>query len=80
MRLPSSSLASTPASNLGLILVAEFTFIAWLRGFSVRDYLAGRDPVAGTVYNVFSRNGQWSVDTVPDSSKAPYRYATDNSL
>jgi hypothetical protein len=22
----------------------------WLRGLSVRDYLAGRDPVAGTAY------------------------------
>jgi hypothetical protein len=35
---------------LGLMLIGEFTFVAWLRGLSVRDYLAGRDPVAGTVY------------------------------
>lgn len=47
----------TPSSRLGmggialcLMLIAEFTFVAWLRGLSVRDYIAGRDPVAGTVY------------------------------
>jgi hypothetical protein len=45
-----SSLLSMGGIALGLMLVAEFTFVAWLRGFSVRDYLAGRDPVAGTVY------------------------------
>jgi hypothetical protein len=45
-----SSLLSMGGIALGLMLVAEFTFVAWLRGLSVRDYLAGRDPVAGTVY------------------------------
>ena len=45
-----SSLLSMGGIALGLMLVAEFTFAAWLRGLSVRDYLAGRDPVAGTVY------------------------------
>jgi hypothetical protein len=45
-----SSLLSIGGIALGLMLVAEFTFVAWLRGLSVRDYLAGRDPVAGTVY------------------------------
>lgn len=37
---------------LGLLLVAEFTLVLWLQGLSIRDYLAGRDPVSGTVYCV----------------------------
>ena len=35
---------------LGLLLVAEFTLVLWLRGMSIREYLISRDPVAGTVY------------------------------
>jgi hypothetical protein len=35
---------------LGLTLVAEFTLVLWLRGPSIHDYLASRDPVSGTVY------------------------------
>jgi hypothetical protein len=38
--------------TLGLLLVAEFTLVLWLRGLSVREYLASRDPVSGTVYYV----------------------------
>ena len=37
---------------LGLLLVAEFMLVLWLRGMSIRGYLASRDPVAGTVYYV----------------------------
>jgi hypothetical protein len=37
---------------LVLMLVAEFGFVLWLRGISIRDYLATRDPVSGTVYYV----------------------------
>jgi hypothetical protein len=37
---------------LGLMLIAEFSLVLWLRGMSIRDYLAGRDPVSGTVYYV----------------------------
>ncbi|MDH4266171.1 MAG: hypothetical protein OEW45_11080 [Deltaproteobacteria bacterium] len=37
---------------LGLMLVAEFTLVLWLRGLSIREYLASRDPVSGTVYYV----------------------------
>ena len=37
-------------SALGLMLVAEFGFVMWLRGLSIREYLATRDPVSGTVY------------------------------
>jgi hypothetical protein len=35
--------------GLGLMLVAEFGFVLW-RCLSIRDYLATRDPVSGTVY------------------------------
>ncbi len=49
----------TPSSRLGmggialgLMLIAEFTFVLWLSGSSIREYLAGRDPVAAIVYYV----------------------------
>jgi hypothetical protein len=35
---------------LGLLLLAEFSLVLWLRGLSIHEYLAGRDPVAETVY------------------------------
>jgi hypothetical protein len=35
---------------LGLLLVAEFILVLWLQGLSIREYLATRDPVSGTVY------------------------------
>jgi hypothetical protein len=35
---------------LGLLLIAEFTLVLWLRGLSIRQYLAARDPVSETVY------------------------------
>jgi type IV secretory pathway TrbD component len=34
------------------MLVAEFGFVLWIWGISIRDYLATRDPVSGTVYYV----------------------------
>ena len=37
---------------LGLLLVAEFGLVLWLRGLSISDYLATRDPVSGTAYYV----------------------------
>lgn len=37
---------------LGLLLLAEFTVVLWIRGFTITQYLADRDPVAGTVYVV----------------------------
>jgi hypothetical protein len=37
---------------LGLLLVAEFTLVLWLRGVTIREYFVSRDPVAGTVYYV----------------------------
>jgi len=38
--------------GFGLLLVAEFTLVLWLRGLSISEYLASRDPVSGTVYYV----------------------------
>ena len=35
---------------LGLLLAAEFTLVLGLQGLTVAEYLASRDPVAGTVY------------------------------
>ncbi len=35
---------------LGLMVVAEFAFVLRLRGLSISEYLATRDPVSGTVY------------------------------
>ena len=35
---------------LVLMLMAEFAFVLWLRGMSLREYFANRDPVAGSVY------------------------------
>jgi hypothetical protein len=35
---------------LGFLLVAEGTLVLWLQGLSIRDFLASRDPVSGTVY------------------------------
>jgi len=38
--------------GLGLMLVAEFTLLLRLRGLSISEYLASRDPVSGMVYYV----------------------------
>ena len=37
---------------LVLMLVAEFGLVLWVRRLTIREYLASRDPVAGTVYYV----------------------------
>lgn len=37
---------------LGLLLAAEWTLVLWLRGLSIGEYVASRDPVSGTVYIV----------------------------
>jgi hypothetical protein len=48
---------STPSRRLGMgcialgfLLAAEFSLVLWLRGLSIREYLATRDPVSGTIY------------------------------
>ena len=35
---------------LFLMLIAELGFVLWIRGLSISNYLATRDPVSGTVY------------------------------
>jgi hypothetical protein len=37
---------------LGLLLAAELTMVLWLRGLTLGEYVASRDPVAGAVYLV----------------------------
>jgi hypothetical protein len=38
--------------GLGLMLLAEFSLVLWLRGLSISEYIARRDLVSGTVYYV----------------------------
>lgn len=40
------------AIALGLMLIAEFTLVLWLRGLSISQYLAARDSVAEAVYHL----------------------------
>ena len=35
---------------LVLMLVAEFGFVLWIRGLSIKEYFSTRDPVSGTAY------------------------------
>ncbi len=35
---------------LVLMLIAEFGFVLWIRGLSIKEYFATRDPVSGVVY------------------------------
>jgi hypothetical protein len=37
---------------LALLLISEFSLVLWLRGISISEYFATRDPIAGTVYYV----------------------------
>jgi hypothetical protein len=36
--------------GLALLLTAEFTVVLWLRGLSLPQYFASRDPVSGAAY------------------------------
>ncbi len=35
---------------LALLLAAEFSLVIWLRGLTIEEYVAARDPVSGAVY------------------------------
>ena len=35
---------------VGLMLLAEFSVVLWIRGLTIRAYLESRDPVSGTAY------------------------------
>jgi len=48
---PSRRLAMGCAA-LGLMLLAELSLALWLRRIPLREYLATRDPVSGTVYYI----------------------------
>jgi hypothetical protein len=37
---------------LALLLAAEFSLVLWVRGLSIKEYFANRDPVSGSVYYV----------------------------
>jgi hypothetical protein len=54
LALPSTALSRLGMGciALGLMLVAEFTLVLWIRGLPISAYLASRDPVSGTVYYV----------------------------
>lgn len=43
-------LLAVGVAALALLLAAEFTLVLGLRGMSVSEYFASRDPVAGAVY------------------------------
>jgi hypothetical protein len=49
-----AELLETPIMCIGLLLMlfGEFTLVLWLRGLSIRQYLATRSPVAGSVYYI----------------------------
>ena len=38
------------AAGLALLLAAEFSVVLWLRGLTLAEYIAERDPVSGAVY------------------------------
>ncbi len=48
--LSSSSLFVVGCVALCLLLLVEFTVVLAIRGMTVAEYLASRDPVSGTVY------------------------------
>jgi hypothetical protein len=54
LRLPVPSIWSARlgmgSTALVLMLIAEFGFVLWIRGLSIKDYFATRDPVAGAAY------------------------------
>jgi len=53
-RLPSAAFARLAAGALavGWLLLAEVALVLGLRGLTLADYLAGRDPLAGTAYAI----------------------------
>lgn len=45
-----AALLAVGLSALSTLLVVEFTIVLWMRGLTIQEYLASRDPVAGAVY------------------------------
>jgi type IV secretory pathway TrbD component len=54
LSVPATASARVAMGGIALLLLlfAEFGFMLWLRGLTIREYLANRDPVAGRVYYV----------------------------
>jgi hypothetical protein len=60
---------------LFLLLLTEISLVLYLRGMSISDYLASRDPISGTVYYAelgilavipyFIDRGRWRYDSRP---------------
>ncbi len=52
LRVPNTASRRLGMGIIGLVLLvlAEFALVLWLRGLPIRQYLATRDPVLGTVY------------------------------
>lgn len=52
LALPDSASSRLGMGGIGFVLLlsAEFSLVLWVRGLSVRQYLANRDPVAEAVY------------------------------
>ncbi|MBI4206601.1 MAG: hypothetical protein HY527_16385 [Betaproteobacteria bacterium] len=48
--MPPTHLLAVGCIALGLMLIAEFTVVLWLRGLTIPEYFASRDRVSGTVY------------------------------
>lgn len=51
-RLARPAAVRLPVGGIALLLLlsAEFTLVVWLRGLSLGEYFATRDPVSGTAY------------------------------
>jgi hypothetical protein len=62
---------------LGLLLVTEIGVVLWLQGVTLAQYVANRDPVAGTIYVVmlvvFAAMPALVNRTLPASPPAPTR-------
>lgn len=62
---------------LGLILVTEISVVLWVQGVTLAQYVANRDPVAGTIYVVmlvvFAVMPALVHRTLPASPPAPTR-------
>jgi hypothetical protein len=54
LAIPSAASARLGMGGIALclLLFSEFGLVHWIRGLSIREYLATRDPVSGTVYYV----------------------------
>jgi len=50
LTLPPKPFARIGMGCIALLLIAEIGFVLWVRGSTIPEYIASRDPLAGTVY------------------------------